>query len=225
MTRTLATWSETLPAATVAEMHAALERNAEQLTELFKQITEARRIQAGACALRLMPVELGALAREVVADLAPVTAPRRVDVVAPHPVVAHVDEQRVRQILANLLSNTARFTPATTTVSISVRRVDDTVEIVCRDDGPGIPQDRQAALFSMFERLGSSSPGLGLGLFVSRGLARAHLGELYLDADAETGCRFVLRLPLFTPMVRSGGASTGRSQPADSPEATDLAQR
>ena len=86
--------------------------------------------------------------------------------------------------------------PHGTVIAIDAEVVGAQARISVVDQGPGIPDDRQHELFRKFARLGAQSPGTGLGLFISRGIARAHGGELSYEANPDGGARFTLALPL-----------------------------
>jgi signal transduction histidine kinase len=107
---------------------------------------------------------------------------------------AQVDPVRIRQVVANLLSNAFKFAPGGTPVTVAVTSRDDLAEITVHDEGPGIPADRRGELFGKFARLGRSGHGMGLGLYISRAIAQAHGGTLeLLDGP---GATFALTLPL-----------------------------
>jgi signal transduction histidine kinase len=113
--------------------------------------------------------------------------------------VAHADRTKVAQILLNLLSNAAKFTPRGGRVTIECAAVNGHVVLTVADTGPGVPADQRAAVFEPFVQLGrsltSGHEGSGLGLAISRDLARAMHGELTVaDADGG-GASFTLALP------------------------------
>jgi signal transduction histidine kinase len=115
------------------------------------------------------------------------------------PMLVHSDKQRVQQILVNLLTNAVKYTPA------------GSIRVVCRDDigthahvevhdtGRGIPADRLEAIFDPFVQIsrGESSPlaGVGLGLAISRSLARALGGDVTVASTIGAGSTFTLTLP------------------------------
>ena len=114
--------------------------------------------------------------------------------------VAHVDPERLQQILLNLLTNAAKFTPAGGTISVSCERAGDRVLVRVRDTGIGIPEDQLERIFDPFVQLGPLSReevnrGVGLGLAISRDLARAMGGELTADSAPGQGATFTLELP------------------------------
>jgi signal transduction histidine kinase len=99
----------------------------------------------------------------------------------------------------NLVSNAVKFTPDGGAVRVSCGRIDSQVEIEVRDNGPGIPADKQQDIFEPFVQLGrtltSTHEGAGLGLAISRDLARAMGGDVTVESTLGAGSTFVLRLP------------------------------
>lgn len=119
--------------------------------------------------------------------------------VAPDTPRVAADEDRVHQVLGNVLENVARHTPAGTRTTVSVRSDGDVVVVRVSDDGPGVRPEDATRIFDRGERATSPSPGSGLGLHTARELARAMGGDLTLDLDVPTGATFELRLPLAGP--------------------------
>jgi signal transduction histidine kinase len=113
--------------------------------------------------------------------------------------VARADPEKLQQILLNLLSNAAKFTPRGGRVCLSAEREGDRVLIYVRDTGPGIPADRLDAIFDPFvqvdQRLVREHKGVGLGLAISRNLARGVGGELTVSSQVGEGTTFRLSLP------------------------------
>ena len=104
--------------------------------------------------------------------------------------------RRVLQILLNLIGNAIRYTPGNTTVRIETGSEQSLAWIAVEDEGEGISPDQAARVFNKFERLGRSGDGgSGLGLYISRKLARAMGGDLSVENAAGGGARFVLSLP------------------------------
>jgi two-component system sensor histidine kinase BaeS len=129
-------------------------------------------------------------------------------------VTAHVDPARVRQVLTNLLSNAAKFTPPGGTVTVTLGQRDGDVGLAVADTGEGIPADEQPRVFDRFFRgAGSRAGGSGIGLAVAAELVAAHAGEITVQSERGHGSRFLVRLPA------AGRASTtfiGSSQHAPS---------
>jgi signal transduction histidine kinase len=94
------------------------------------------------------------------------------------------------------------------TVSVHTRRVgEDDIEIVVRDDGPGIPKEIQRKLFEPFFTTKPTGKGTGLGLSVSFGIIQDHRGEISVESEVGKGTDFVIRLPVkFRPEETAGTA-------------------
>lgn len=179
----------------IREHAAAIGRSARHLRALLQAVTDARRLEGEGIAIDRAATDVAALVRDLVQDLAVVTDGHTVRVEAPEALVASVDPLRARQIVTNLVTNAAKFSPPGTLITVGVWSDDDRVEVTVHDDGPGVPAHRQAELFRRFGRLDPGIKGMGLGLYVSRGLARAHGGDVTLLDDGRPGATFVLRLP------------------------------
>ncbi|MDP9206049.1 MAG: HAMP domain-containing histidine kinase [Gemmatimonadota bacterium] len=114
-------------------------------------------------------------------------------------IVARADPEKVAQILVNLLSNAIKFTPAGGHISAECAAVDATVTLSISDTGLGIAAEKLEAIFERFmqlkEGLADREGGVGLGLAISRDLARAMKGDLTVESTEGKGARFTLSLP------------------------------
>lgn len=116
---------------------------------------------------------------------------------------AYGDVTRVKQVLSNLLSNAIKFTHSNTTVTINVTPITGTNSLLCqvKDEGPGIPKEKQSKIFHMFEQEDCSTTrkfgGSGLGLTISRSLVELMRGKLYLESEEGKGANFLFEIELF----------------------------
>lgn len=113
-------------------------------------------------------------------------------------VPVHADPDRVAQVLSNLIENAARATGRTGRVTVAVERRGSTAAVVVTDDGPGVPPADRERIFERLVRLDdarTASGGVGLGLPIARGIARAHGGDVRC-VDSDRGARFEVTLPL-----------------------------
>ena len=144
-------------------------------------------------------IELGDVARRVAGLLALKAADHSIRISTPtetQKVPAIAEFRRVIQILLNLVTNAIRYSPDGTELSIDIASLENTSLLTVSDQGAGIaPEDRER-VFEKFERLGRSGDGgSGLGLYISRRLARAMGGDLTVDTAANGGAKFILSLP------------------------------
>ncbi|MBW3668751.1 MAG: response regulator [Actinobacteria bacterium] len=179
----------------VREHAASISRSARQLRSLLEAITDARRVEESALTLDRARVDLVALTQELVQDMATITAGHRVHVRCDGPIDVTLDAVRIRQVVSNLMTNAVKFSPRDGVIEVTVQADERWAEVVVRDQGPGIPHERRAQVFRRFGRLDTAVKGMGLGLYISRGLARAHGGDLVLLDEGPPGAAFALRLP------------------------------
>ncbi len=111
-----------------------------------------------------------------------------------------LDPKRIRQVMANILSNALRHTPTTGEIWVEVSRKGEELELRVTDSGPGIPPEDLPHLFERFYRgdqaRSRSAGGSGLGLAIAKQWVEAHGGRIWAENSEQTGARFVVRLPL-----------------------------
>ncbi|WP_265570549.1 sensor histidine kinase [Sphingomicrobium nitratireducens] len=144
-------------------------------------------------------VELQDVAREAAGLVTAAAEAKRIDIEIEEegePVHAVGERRAIVQILVNILGNAIRHSPAEGTVAIVFDAEDKRATVTIADQGPGIGRADQQRIFEKFERLGmDDGTGAGLGLAISRRLARSMDGEIALDSAAGEGARFTLTLP------------------------------
>ena len=120
------------------------------------------------------------------------------------------DEDRIVQVLVNLLTNAARYTPRGGHIAMTGSVVAGCVELACEDDGPGVEPELVPALFEPFTQgprsIARQQGGLGLGLALARSLTELHGGELRYEAVDPHGSRFVVRLPVSAAVAQAADA-------------------
>lgn len=173
------------------------------LLALINQILDLSKIEAGKLHVEIGTVELAQLLSYVQTTFAHVAHRKGIDMsvyIAPDvPRVIVTDEQRVRQILKNLLSNAFKFTEHGR-VDVRIELVRDRITFAVTDTGIGIPLEKHEAIFEPFQQAETSTSrmygGTGLGLTISRDLARLLGGTITVSSALAKGSTFTLDLPL-----------------------------
>jgi signal transduction histidine kinase len=186
--------------------------------EIVTDLLEIARDDGTDSRLELADADLGALVQEVVADHAGFAVEHDVAVrVSAPPTILRTDEARVRRILTNLVSNAIKYTPHGGRVAVNIVRgqydgASEAIGIEIADNGPGIPAEFRDRVFDEFFRVSHSdvtAPGNGLGLAISRRLARLLGGDIVLREHEGGGCVFTLWLAPRPPR-RGGRRATDR---------------
>jgi signal transduction histidine kinase/CHASE3 domain sensor protein len=193
-----------------------IKRNGEHLLGLINDVLDLAKAEAGRIEVRLAPVNVPQLARACVAELDSLRTGKDVRLaadVSEAPLEVVTDAQRVRQILLNLLSNAIKFTDQGEVV-LTVRATGTEIRLAVRDTGIGIPAHGLRELFQEFHQLeagdGRHYEGTGVGLALSRRLARALGGDIEVSSREKEGSTFTLVLPRVAPP-----ATVDRAPPPD----------
>jgi PAS domain S-box-containing protein len=179
-------------------------RQVAHLTRLVDDLLDVTRIARGKIELRREELDLAGLALRAAEDYRPLMQERALELalqVPPAPVVVEGDPARLTQVLGNLLSNAAKFTPAGGGITLAVGEEGDRAVVHVRDTGVGIAPEVLPTIFEPFiqgkRTLARSEGGLGLGLALVKGLVAMHGGEVAAVSEgAGRGTDLVVSLPL-----------------------------
>src|SRR5581483_7542592 len=164
------------------------------VTRMVDTILSSLAVEAGAIPLTRGDVDLGRLVEEACTSLQRTVTTHRITTAVPaQSLVVHVDADRLRQVVHNLVLNAVRHAPSGTAVSVSVARLDGDAQITVDDTGPGVPPQLRAEVFERFRRGERRGPGTGLGLFVARTITEAHGGAVGVEEAPGGGARFWVR--------------------------------
>ncbi len=212
------------PAATADQIrwsHDVIARQVGHMARLLDDLLDVSRITRGTLEVRKSRADLGAIVADAVEMARPLIEARghelEVDVAEEHlPVDA--DPLRIAQVIANLLTNAAKFTHAGGHIRLSASREGRKAAVSITDDGIGLTQDALADIFQMFVQIAApfdrGESGLGVGLALSKGLIELHGGEIEAQsAGLGTGSTFVLRLPLAEGRAESVTAAPRTAEP------------
>jgi two-component system OmpR family sensor kinase len=184
-----------------------VEGEAARMGRLVEDMLLLARLDEGMPLLR-GPVDLARLARECAADAQVVDPDRPINCAADEPVIVEGDEDRMRQVVTNLIGNARRHTPANTPISIATRAGGSTATLEVRDDGPGMDAATAARVFERFYRAdpsrgrrsgGGDQGGSGLGLAIVAAIVAAHRGTVAVHTAPGAGARFVVSIPADRP--------------------------
>jgi signal transduction histidine kinase len=190
-----------LPPHSLSVIHLLVAKS-DEVSWMVEQMVEAARLEEGRLVLKKLPADLVALTDLAIEGVSQLLTKHHLSVDKPaRAVEAEVDPDRFQIVVRNLLSNAAKYSPngARIRVRISGNGVG---KVAVTDEGIGIAEEDQARLFSRFVRIETKATervaGTGLGLWLSREIARMHDGDLTVESTPGRGSTFTLQLPLNT---------------------------
>jgi len=188
-----------------AKFLTAASTNSNRLLHLINDILDFSKLENASLPMTRSPNELGEVIRQAAENLRRLFEEREINLdisIADDLPLAEIDEQRIAQVLTNLISNAIKFSPAGAPVEVSVSHDGTVATVRVRDRGEGIRREDMPKLFKKFSQLDSKSTrkagGTGLGLAISRGLIEAHGGKIWAESEPGQGSTFVFTLPLIT---------------------------
>jgi signal transduction histidine kinase len=198
--------------ATLVRSASVVAAQAERLNKMVSSLLDIARIDQGRLAIDQMPLDLGALARQVVEEVQPTLGQHTVLFEEePDDVTIEGDALRLEQVLQNLISNAVKYSPDGGVVRVRVARRASRALLEVEDQGIGIPEAQLPHLFDRFYRADNTVPyhisGMGIGLFVVREIVGLHGGEITVKSQQGAGSTFSIWLPLPEPAL----ATTGRA--------------
>ena len=186
-----------------------IQSSSQRLLSLVGQIVELGRLRAGRLQLNVRPIDLRSIVNQTLNEVRPLAdlGDLRLEMDVPEdlPPVAG-DDERVQQIVMNLLGNALRFTTAGGRVAVSARVESGEVVVRVTDTGIGIPADLLVHIFDPYEQAHHGRGGSGIGLTVVRGLVEAHGGRVWAESEEGRGSTFTFTLPIAAMVPRKAPA-------------------
>jgi signal transduction histidine kinase len=202
----------------------SIQSTSERMAGLIESLVEAANVESGRLSLSVERVGVADLIFAVIETFGPAAAEKELRLepaVAPDDLQVTADRQRLLQVLSNLVANALKFTPPGGTIAIRAARLEGQVRFEVRDSGPGIPSEH---LGHVFERYWGSEKhaggGIGLGLYIAKGIVEAHGGRIWVENLPGEGARFFFDIPCEAPPItvaKEAGAPDASIQPMSGP--------
>ena len=184
------------------ELFEIINEQADRLRDLVDNLLDMTRIEAGRLSVTTEPTDLRAIIKDAVSVFASGGNSHEVQLTFPEGTpLAKADKRRITQVVSNLLSNAAKFSPADKSIRVQVERSDPLLTVRVKDQGRGIPPDKLPHLFKKFSQVhddsGAKLMGTGLGLAISKGIVEAHGGRIWAESDGVgKGATFTFTVPI-----------------------------
>ena len=180
----------------------AIAHEARRMAALVNNLLDMARIESGQVKLRKQWQAIEEVVGSALLAAKTALGQRRVDVRVPANLpLVEFDATLIERVLYNLVENAAKYTPADATIAVSAEVAGKDLVVRVSDTGPGIPKGQEESIFEKFSRgvSESSTPGVGLGLAISRAIVEAHRGRISAANVASGGAVFTFTLPLGSP--------------------------
>jgi signal transduction histidine kinase len=196
------------------EVSDRLGRAVTRMEGLISDLLDAERISGGKLRLEVRAADLRAVVADAIRLLRPFGETQELTVTTnlpERPAVASFDYARILQAVSNLIENAIKFTPPRGSISAEIEERKNEIRVTVMDSGPGIPLEKQEAIFERFTQLGRGKRGLGLGLYITRRIVEEHGGRIELQSRPGSGSAFSILLPRATSRTRARGKGPKRT--------------
>ena len=174
--------------------------DAERMGRIVAEVLDLARLETGRLELHPVAIDVADIAKRAIDGHRGLPGVDRVDVKIDEGLTAWADPERIGHVIGNLVENAVKFSDSGP-IEVSGRRTNGTVEVVVRDHGVGIDQERLPRIFSgpapTAQRAGPS--GTGLGLYLTKKLVEAHGGSIVVESQPNAGSTFTVSLPAEAP--------------------------
>jgi two-component system phosphate regulon sensor histidine kinase PhoR len=183
-----------------AEYYRIMANQVDRLERLINDLLEASRIESGKSLVESRSLDLAAVLGAQVAEFASAHPDRSIILSPTLPVMVSADPLRLEQVASNLIANACKYSPAGSTVTVSISRTPSHAIVNVRDEGEGIPLSEQDKVFERFHRVENGltrrTGGAGLGLYIAKRLVEAMSGRVWVVSRPGVGSTFSFSLPL-----------------------------
>lgn len=174
-----------------------------RLIELVNSLLDISKIEAGMISLNLANLDINQLIKKAVAETEPLAMSKnislKVDIAQDLPSIK-MDNERILQVLLNLIGNAVKFTPGGGKVTVFAQTVGQEIQVSVMDTGPGIPEENLNTIFDKFKQTNTKSyntiKGTGLGLTIVKHIIIAHGGRVWAESEVGHGSTFIFALPV-----------------------------
>jgi len=188
-------------------------KQSDRLNLILEDLLQLSKIESGQVLLKREPLQIGAVIERTLAMMRPLAGKkghRLIVHIAPRLPLVNGDEERLGQVLSNLLDNAIKYTPEQGSITVAAHHIPssaqsadakpESVEISVTDSGIGIPEQDRPRVFERFYRVDKARSrelgGTGLGLAIVKHIVEGHGGQVWVEGNLPTGSRFVVRLPV-----------------------------
>jgi signal transduction histidine kinase len=175
------------------------EKQVSKFTELINNLLSVSKINLGKLELQPEKFNINIFLKEILNDLQQTTTQHTIIYKEESKnLKVNADKQKIGQVILNIISNSIKYSPGGGEIVIEIKKIQDNIEIICSDNGIGIPEKDLENIFTRFYRvsgLASSFSGSGIGLYISAEIIKRHRGKIWVKSKPGEGSQFHFTLP------------------------------
>ncbi|EEO28678.1 DUF4118 domain-containing protein [Oxalobacter paraformigenes] len=184
------------------ELLDAIRQSALRMNDLVSNLLDMAKLESGTVQLNRQWQPLEEVIGSALSSCASLLGKRPISVhLANDLPLAHIDAVLIERVLVNILENASKYTPENSSIEISGYNKENRIVLTIDDHGPGLPAGQEHTIFEKFERgdKENATPGIGLGLAISKAIMKAHDGTIVGESRSDGGARFTLTFPFLPP--------------------------
>ncbi|KAA9035894.1 PAS domain S-box protein [Ginsengibacter hankyongi] len=171
-----------------------------KLSDLITNLLDITKIQAGKLELNFAEFDINTLLRDIIENIQQTTSQHKIIFKeAKQPMLTNGDEERIGQVIVNILTNAIKYSPGSTDIFVEAYKKNNNIIVSIQDNGIGIEQTDLENIFTRFYRasgIASTFAGSGIGLYISSEIVKKHGGEIWADSEPDKGSVFYFSLPV-----------------------------
>ncbi|MEO5944123.1 MAG: ATP-binding protein [Ferruginibacter sp.] len=184
----------------IVEFLPKINKQIDRLSSIIEDLLDITRIDSGKLDLTLSPISLSSLIKNCLESIIPIAKSHRIkNFTVDEEINLNIDAHKMEQVLINILTNSIKYSPPDTEISIKAKCINDNIQISITDQGRGISNDQIHKIYTLFYRIQESSTpvkGLGIGLYLSQQIILAHHGKIWVDSEIGKGSTFFIEFPI-----------------------------
>ncbi|OGS21181.1 MAG: hypothetical protein A2252_05225 [Elusimicrobia bacterium RIFOXYA2_FULL_39_19] len=185
------------------KLFAVCQRNGVRMGNLIRELLEFSKIESGTFEIKQVPVAIEELIIESCDEIRPVLDVKKIELkmnIEKKLPAINIDSDRIKQVLINLIGNSAKFTPISGMITVEALKSGDHCKISIIDTGIGVSPENLDNIFKKFFQVTAEKKdamkGIGLGLSISKNIIEAHGGKIWVESELSKGSRFIFTLPI-----------------------------
>ncbi len=172
-------------------------KNVEKLSRMINDILDCTKLEYGQFELKKEKEDITDLIEDAIFTVSPLAMEKGINISFKNSLNGNsllwLDRSKLSRAVVNILTNAIKFSPPNSSVNIEVKEKDNSIHISIEDYGPGIPDEEKDKVFQKFYK--NSNDGMGLGLFIAKGIVEAHGGKIWISKPGHRGTIFNILIP------------------------------